>query len=63
MGVPVPEILEVGHEIISLPYMLQQKMEGEEAVNHPDRLNILQKLGTICPHDPFNTNDWFWKSI
>ena len=45
IGVPVPEILEVGHEIISLPYMLQQKIEGEEAVNHPDRLNILQDLG------------------
>jgi len=45
IGVPVPEILEVGQEIISLPYMLQQKIEGEEAVNHPDRLNILQKLG------------------
>ncbi|HEX3167411.1 MAG TPA: aminoglycoside phosphotransferase family protein [Chitinophagaceae bacterium] len=44
-GVPVPEILEVGHEIISLPYMLQQKIEGEEAVNHPDRLKILLKLG------------------
>jgi len=45
IGVPVPEILEVGHEIIPLPYMLQQKIEGEEAVNHPDRLNILQDLG------------------
>jgi hygromycin-B 4-O-kinase len=45
IGVPVPEILEVGNEIISLPYMLQQKIEGEEAVNHPDRLKILQKLG------------------
>jgi len=44
-GVPVPEILEVGNEIISLPYMLQQKIEGGEAVNHPDRLKILQKLG------------------
>ena len=45
IGVPVPEILEVGHEIIPLPYMLQQKIEGEEAVNHPDRLNILRDLG------------------
>ena len=41
---PVPEILEVGHDIIPLPYMLQQKIEGEEAINHPDRLKILQKL-------------------
>ena len=44
-GVPVPEILEVGHEIIPLPYMLQQKVEGTEAINHPDRLKILNKLG------------------
>ena len=45
IGVPVPEILEVGNEIILLPYMLQQKIEGEEAVNHPDRLKILHRLG------------------
>jgi len=44
-GVPVPEILEVGNEIISLPYMLQQKIEGTEAIHHPDRLKILSKLG------------------
>ncbi len=44
-GVPVPEILEVGNEIISLPYMLQQKVDGKEAVDHPDRLKILHKLG------------------
>ncbi|HKC37636.1 MAG TPA: aminoglycoside phosphotransferase family protein [Chitinophagaceae bacterium] len=45
IGVPVPEILEVGNEIIPLPYMLQQKIEGQEAVNHPDRLKILHRLG------------------
>jgi len=45
VGVPVPEILEVGNEIISLPYMLQQKIEGTEAIHHPDRLKILSKLG------------------
>ena len=44
-GVPVPEILEVGHEIIPFPYMLQQKINGKEAIDHPDRLKILNKLG------------------
>ena len=44
-GVPVAEILEVGSQIIGVPYMLQQKLEGEEALNHPDRLNILCELG------------------
>ena len=44
-GVPVPEILEVGNEIIDLPYMLQEKADGTEAIHHPDRLKILCKLG------------------
>ena len=44
-GVPVAEILEVGNEVISLPYMLQRKLKGQEAVDHPDRLNILRNLG------------------
>jgi hygromycin-B 4-O-kinase len=44
-GIPVPEILEVGNEIIPFPYMLQQKVDGTEAIHHPDRLKILTKLG------------------
>jgi hygromycin-B 4-O-kinase len=44
-GIPVAGILEVGNEIISAPYMLQEKVEGREAIHHPDRLEILQKLG------------------
>ena len=44
-GVPVAEILEVGDEIIPFPYMLQQRVAGTEAIHHPDRLNILLKLG------------------
>ena len=44
-GVPVPEILEVGDELISVPYMLQEKVEGTEAIHHPARLEILHKLG------------------
>jgi aminoglycoside phosphotransferase (APT) family kinase protein len=44
-GVPVPEILEVGDEIISLPYMMLKKVEGKEAMDHPERLNILFDLG------------------
>ena len=44
-GVPVAEILEVGNEVTPLPYMLQRKLKGQEAVDHPDRLNILSELG------------------
>ena len=47
-NVPVPEILEVGNEIISLPYMLQRKINGEEATDHPKRLEILQSLGSYA---------------
>ncbi len=47
-GVPVPEILEVGIEVIPLPYMLQRKIKGEEAVDHPERLNILRELGSYA---------------
>ena len=47
-GVPVPEILEVGNEIIGLPYMLQGKIDGEEATDHPQRLEILQSLGSYA---------------
>jgi aminoglycoside phosphotransferase (APT) family kinase protein len=43
--VPVPEILEVGNEMIPLPYMLQKKIEGKEAMDHPKRLDILYDLG------------------
>lgn len=45
IGVPVPEILEVGSEIIPLPYMLQEKVNGTEAVDHPLRTDILCDLG------------------
>lgn len=44
-GIPVAEILEVGDEIIPFPYLLQRKVEGTEAIHHPDRLEILRKLG------------------
>src|SRR5215213_7395110 len=47
-GVPVTEILEVGNKIIGLPYMLQQKLDGKEAQNHPERLTILRELGAYA---------------
>jgi len=47
-GVPVAEILEVGNKIIDKPYMLQHKLDGEEAPNHPERLTILRELGAYA---------------
>jgi aminoglycoside phosphotransferase (APT) family kinase protein len=64
-GVPVPEILEVGSEIIGLPYMLQKKIDGQVALDHPDRLEILTALGkhacqihTIKTHGFGDVFDW-----
>lgn len=47
-GVPTPEVLEVGNEIIPLPYMIQTKAKGKEAVDHPARLQILKDLGAYA---------------
>jgi len=47
-GVPVAEILEVGIKTIGVPYMLQQKLDGEEAANHPERLTILNEVGVYA---------------
>lgn len=47
-GIPVAEILEVGDELIPFPYLLQRKVAGTEAIHHPDRLEILKKLGSYA---------------
>ncbi len=65
LGVPVAEILEVGNEVVELPYMLQQKLRGTEATHHPDRLRILFEIGhyaqlihTIRTNNYGNNFDW-----
>jgi aminoglycoside phosphotransferase (APT) family kinase protein len=47
-GVPVAEILEVGCEVIPLPYMLQRKLKGLETSHHPDRHEVLKELGSYA---------------
>src|SRR5688572_1486670 len=44
-GVPVAEILEVGKEIVELPYMIQRKVDGEDSLHHPKRWFVLRQLG------------------
>ncbi len=44
-GVPVAEILEVGNDVVHMPYMIQKKLNGQEATFHPDRLKIIQQMG------------------
>jgi aminoglycoside phosphotransferase (APT) family kinase protein len=64
-GVPVAEIVEVGNEVVKLPYMIQKKLGGCEASNHPDRLQILEQLGgyarlihSIATSDYGKVFDW-----
>jgi hygromycin-B 4-O-kinase len=47
-GVPVANILEVGIHEAGKPYMLQEKMDGMEAADHPDRLKILKEIGRLA---------------
>src|SRR5688572_50362 len=39
-GVPVPEILEVGHGVIDRPFMISRTVSGSEATFHHERLKI-----------------------
>ena len=47
-GIPVPEILEVGNDIIPMPYMISNKIEGEEATHHKCRLDIIREVGRLA---------------
>lgn len=44
-GVPTPEVLEVGSEIVAEPYMIVRRVSGEEATHHPKRLDIVREMG------------------
>lgn len=45
LGVPTPEILEVGSEVGSTPYMISRRVIGSEATFHPERLSIIREMG------------------
>lgn len=45
LGVPTPEILEVGTDIIHQPFMISRTVEGREATHHPKRFEILKEMG------------------
>ncbi len=46
-GVPAAEILEVGTEVVPLPYMIAHKVRGSEATHHPERMRILHDMGRL----------------
>ena len=47
VGIPAPEILEVGTGMIDHPYMVSRTTKGSEARFHPNRLEILREMGRI----------------
>jgi aminoglycoside phosphotransferase (APT) family kinase protein len=47
VGVPTPEVLEVGCEAVSTPYMIARKVKGYEATHHPQRMRILREMGAL----------------
>lgn len=63
--IPVPEILEVGNEIIPVPYMISRKIKGVEATAHSNRLQVIfdmgvyaAKINLIPTHSFGNDFDW-----
>jgi len=48
IGVPTPEILEVGSEIIGQPFMISRTVEGDEATFHKERLKIVREMGALA---------------
>lgn len=65
VGVPSPEILEVGNEAVPWPYMISVKAAGRPAIYHWQRLKIVQELGayaavvnTVPTHGFGATFDW-----
>jgi aminoglycoside phosphotransferase (APT) family kinase protein len=45
LGVPTPEILEVGSDVIHQPFMISRVVEGHEATFHPQRFEIVREMG------------------
>jgi aminoglycoside phosphotransferase (APT) family kinase protein len=44
-GVPSSEVLEVGSDVDSEPYMISRRVTGVEATHHPQRERIIHEMG------------------
>lgn len=47
VGVPTAEVLEVGADLVPLPYMVSRKVAGTEATHHPERFAVLREMGRL----------------
>jgi hygromycin-B 4-O-kinase len=64
-GVPSPEVIAVGNDVVSEPYTITRRVTGTEATHHPNRQRIIHSMGrsaalinSISTHG-FGTNfDW-----
>lgn len=64
-GVPSPEVLTVGNDVGSEPYMITRRVTGAEATHHPQRERIIHDMGHYArllnsiPTKNFGANfDW-----
>lgn len=48
VGVPTAEILETGASIIPFPYVIARRVDGVEALHHPEREKIVLELGRLA---------------
>lgn len=47
VGVPTPEVVDVGVDEGCVPYMIARKVKGEVATHHPRRLTIVADMGRM----------------
>ena len=47
-GVPSSEVLAVGNDVSSEPYMITRRVTGTEASHHPKRNRIIQQMGRFA---------------
>ncbi|MEO6694726.1 MAG: aminoglycoside phosphotransferase family protein [Ignavibacteria bacterium] len=45
LGIPTLEILEVGNQVVSVPYMISRRVKGVQATDHPDKNKIIYEMG------------------
>ena len=64
-GVPSPEVLAVGNDLLEEPYMISRRVTGSEATHHPRRERIVHEMGRFAkiinsiPTKNFGENfDW-----
>lgn len=65
IGVPTPEVLAVGNQVVPMPYMISRRVSGAEASHHPRRQRIIHEMGRYASlinsirTNSFGTNfDW-----